>query len=254
MNLSSLYGVSAGPTFRHTIEMLASGNVSIPQDTADGYVYITMTGGGGGAQDQNYVDGSPYYQTPTDGGDTTFHGTLLVAKGGRIAVSGTGNVAYGGDFVSNIPGFVFTAAGAQNSQRNGAMRMNCAFGGGVGGRATNTSISDLPTFGALRAPREWPYQVSASPGEKYAAGGGALDQPRWSSDARPDGSGGGGYALSGEYILAGGGAASCIDLPVPVAILPTVVAVVIGAGGLRNRTTASNYNNGSPGSLLMRWN
>lgn len=254
-------GLAAMGAFSHRTERTTSGDVYLPSQTLDGYVYLTMCGGGGGVFDNEFA------RTATDGGDTTVNGTLLIARGGKAGGSNTGTgEGNGGDAVCNIPGFVFTARGAKAGTSQGSNLCNgeelygAAFGGGRGGVGNNTSgLQQLPTLGRrLHVLTQVPNGPKVATAQEYTVpGGGSLEGPRWnfSGMSLRLGRGGGTHASGTQVVYAGGGAGSFYRFPIPLASLPAVLSVVVGAGGLKDTGNASgSYYNGEDGFFRLEWN
>ena len=130
------------------------------------------TGGNGGAANNGTA--------ATDGGNTTYNTSTIIAAGGTHAASAGGAGGAGGT-VANCTGTI-KIAGGQGMTDSGALANSLSFGGGSSPR--NTPIPALPNGDTVAAPAN-------------SGGGGS-----GGNSANAGGAGGSGYAVVTEYIYA----------------------------------------------------
>lgn len=138
---TTLSGTFIAPTVQKFLS--GSGTYTTPTSPAPLYIQITMAGGGGGgsAQDAN---------VGTNGGNSTFGSSLLIATGGATPAVSTADPGVGGSATVNSPAVTLIAIvggdggggqGSNSSGLSGGMGGSNSLGGAGGGGASGGSTS-----------------------------------------------------------------------------------------------------------------
>jgi hypothetical protein len=199
-----------------TLQIFTSGSGTYTTPAGVKWIRVSMVAGGGGGGGGG--TGSP--GTGTNGGNTTFGSSLLVANGGVGGPNSTAGGALGAGVTGIGPGAVGVALGGGSTP--GASSGACGFGSGAAGAAS--------PFGG--------------------AGGGAPNGPGAAASRNTGSGGGGGGTASGTgQVGDGGGAGEYVE-----AIIASPAAsysYAVAAGGSAGAAGTNGYAGGPGGSGLI---